>query len=154
MGNYYLVESALAWDGTTPHYTLEKRIFCDPGLKTAILEASPDSLPGMQPVQAVTGDAIYREYDPELQAAREQGCDIINCDSSHLYAVSRAVGLLSVECGVISDVTRRPGEKWDSDLSKMLTGGKAQASDPMDRVGNILRFYVEELLALLPITIM
>jgi uridine phosphorylase len=147
MGDYYLVESALAWDGTTPHYTAEKRIVCDPALQAMILsQAGRDHMPGMQAVQAVTGDAIYREYDAELRSAREQGCDIINCDSSHLYAVSRAVGLRSVECGVISDVTQRPGEKWDSDLAKMLSGGKAGASDPLGLVGNILRYYVEELL--------
>jgi hypothetical protein len=68
-------------------------------------------LPEMMGVQAMTTDAIYREYDQDLEYAKERGCDIVNCDSSHLFAVSRDVGISSTECGVLSDVVKGRGEE-------------------------------------------
>jgi len=70
MGSFYLVDSALACDGTTPHYTKEKIIYSDRLLKDRILELAANSeLKGISPVQAITGDAIYREDDKFLRDA-------------------------------------------------------------------------------------
>ena len=83
MGDFYLVEKALAMDGTTPHYTGDKLIPSDEFLNSRIKELAKDtSFPEIVPVQALTGDAIYREYDEELVFAMEHGCDIVNCNSS------------------------------------------------------------------------
>jgi len=103
-------------------------------------------LPEMMPVQALTADAIYREYDQDLNYAREKGCDIVNCDSSHLFAVSREVGNKSTECGVISDVVTGDGEEWQSDLSMMLSSNDEGEQDPLVSVGKIAEFYVEVLM--------
>ncbi|MBE0698950.1 MAG: hypothetical protein IH586_18690 [Anaerolineaceae bacterium] len=146
MGDYYLVEKALAMDGTTPHYTGAKLIASDELLNARILQLAPKAnLPIMTPVQALTGDAIYREYDQDLIAARGEGCDIVNCDSSHLFAVSQAVGIHSTECGVLSDVAQSQGEEWQSTLSVMLSANAA-APGPMQSVGKIVEFYVEVLI--------
>lgn len=99
----------------------------------------------MTPVQASTSDAIYREYDRDLKHAKDQGCDIVNCDSSHLFAVSQVVGIQSTQCGVISDVATGEGEDWESELSAMLTPGE-DAQDPLALVGCIIQFYVENLM--------
>ena len=147
MGDLYLVEQALVRDGTTPHYTDDRLIPSDPFLKARIEDLAPKSgLPVIQRVQAVTGDAIYREYDRDLDEAREQGCDIVNCDSSHLFAVSRAVGVRATQCGVISDVVGGEGKEWDSELAVMLSAGDERAGDPLTLVGRIVEFYVETLL--------
>jgi uridine phosphorylase len=148
MGDHYIVEKALVMDGTTPHYTDATLISSDEFLNTKILElAGPAGLPQMTPVQALTSDAIYREYDQELSDAREKGCDIVNCDSSHLFAVSQAVGIQSAECGVLSDVAQSQGEEWQSTLSVMLsTTNDAAAQNPMLLVGKIAGFYAEVLL--------
>jgi uridine phosphorylase len=148
MGDYYLVERALALDGTTPHYTTEKVIAADEFLSFKIKElAGRTGFPGLTPVQAMTADAIYREYDEDLSAAKANGCDIVNCDSSHLYAVSRDVGLHSIECGVISDVAPGSGADWQSTLAVMLSADGQAAQDPLTLAGKIVEFYVEVLLS-------
>ena len=147
MGDFYLVEQALAMDGTTPHYTDERLIPSDRALNARIEALAPESgISNLTRVQAMTADAIYREYDQDLAYAREQGCDIVNCDSSHLFAVSRAVGIKTTECGVISDVVRGEGEEWESELAVMLSSGEEHASAPLTLVGRIVEFYVETLI--------
>lgn len=144
MGDFYIVEKALAMDGTTPHYTSDKLIASDEFLNSKIKElAKGKGFPQITPVQAVTGDAIYREYDEELEFARENGCDIVNCDSSHLFAVSRDVNIRSTECGVISDVSQGSGEEWESTLSGMLSVDDRTSQDPMALAGKIVEFYAE-----------
>lgn len=151
MGDFYMVERALAWDGTTPHYTTDKLIDCDPMLRAHVLERSRDSaLHAIAPVQAVSGDALYREDDAYLQAAREQGCDIVNLDTSHLYAVSRnnSAGrtLKTIQCGVISDVDHGGSDgHWDSTLAVMLAADDGTTLNPLALTGNIVEFYVERL---------
>ena len=147
MGDFYLIERALAMDGTTPHYTQDALIPSDALLNTRILElAQQTGFPNITSVQAWTGDAIYREYDEELEAARAQGCDIVNCDSSHLFAVSRAVGIHSTECGVLSDVASSDGAEWASTLAVMLSETDEGELNPLARTGKIVEFYVERLL--------
>ena len=147
MGDFYIIERALALDGTTPHYTTEKVIPSDEGLNAKIKSlAKHTDFPDLIPVQALTGDALYREYDEELTAAKANGCDIVNCDSSHLFAVSRAVGIRSTECGVLSDVAAGHGEDWQSTLGVMLAGGESAPIEPLALVGKIVEFYVEVVL--------
>ena len=147
MGDLYLVERALALDGTTPHYTEDRLIPSNGFLNARIEELAPRSgLPQIKRVQAMTGDAIYREYDEELEHAREAGCDIVNCDSSHLFAVSREVGIRTTQCGVISDVAVGGGDEWESDLAVMLSAGDERAGDPLTLVGRVVEFYVETLM--------
>ena len=144
MGDFYLIERALALDGTTPHYTSDKVIASDEFLNSQIQElAAKTGFVELKPVQAMTGDAIYREYDEELDYARENGCDIVNCDSSHLFAVSRNVGIRSTECGVLSDVAQGRGEEWQSTLSGMLSAYNTPSQDPIALAGKIVEFYVE-----------
>jgi uridine phosphorylase len=147
MGDYYIIERALALDGTTPHYTADRLVASDGRLNATLKElAEAAGLPKLTPVQALTSDAIYREYDKDLDYARQNGCDIVNCDSSHLFAVSRDVGIRATECGVISDVAQSKGENWQSTLSEMLSSSGDRAQDPMMLVGRIVRFYVETLI--------
>ena len=109
-------------------------------------QARQAGLPELYRVQALTGDAIYREYDDELATARARGCQIVNCDSSHLFAVSRAVGIRSTECGVISDVAQHDGAAWQSTLAVMLAATDAGAPDPLASIGQIVALYVEAVL--------
>jgi uridine phosphorylase len=147
MGDFYIVEKALALDGTTPHYTSDKLIASDVFLNSRIKElAGSTGFAEVQPVQALTGDAIYREYDEELEFARQNGCDIVNCDSSHLFAVSSDVNIQSTECGVISDVAQDSGEEWQSTLSGMLAVGGETSQDPLALAGKIVEFYAEVLI--------
>jgi len=148
MGDAYLVENALSRDGTTIHYTEEPLIASDSDLNRTILELAKSNpeLSEMVRVQAVTGDAIYREYDAELEEAIAQQCDVINCDSSHLFAVSNKVGIATTECGIVSDVIGSDKSEWDSTLSGILSDRDDSATNPLERVGQIVEFYVEKLI--------
>lgn len=150
MGDFYLVEEALAADGTTRHYTEAPIVAGDAGLKDMILKGWVGNI---VPVRAATGDAIYRESDAMLDGFRARGCDIVNLDSSHLFAASRnnAEGrsLRTIQCGVISDVVSPdPTLEAESTLSTMLTGGSG-GFNPLERTGDILAFYIERLAPLL-----
>lgn len=151
MGDFYLVRDALAADGTTPNYCGEVIITADNQLAKVALTIWQGSFPDAQiiPVRAATGDAIYREDDAKLDRFRKQGCDIVNLDSAHLYAVARenAEGrtLRAIQIGVISDVvTSGPSAISESTLSAMLAEG-AGGLNPLERTGDIVAYYVEHL---------
>ena len=144
MGDFYLVEDARAFDGTTPHYTGERIVAADSGLRERILGDWPGRI---VPVRAATGDAIYREDDAMLDRFRAEGCDIVNLDSSHLFAVSRTNSegrtIRTIQCGVVSDVAG-PGAESESTLSTMLSGS-GEGFNPLEKTGDIVRFYIEDL---------
>ena len=147
MGDFYIVEQALALDGTTPHYTDDRLIPSDKNLNARIMEcAANKNFAPITPVQAMTADAIYREYDQNLEHGMRNGCDITNCDSAHLFAVGREVGVRTTQCGVISDVAMGADEEWESTLSMMLSAGDENEQNPVDLVGRLVEFYVEALL--------
>jgi uridine phosphorylase len=151
MGDFYLVDSALVADGTTPHYTKDPVVSSDRFLKAKILELVKETnLGNIHTVQAITGDAIYREDDKFLESARRQGCDIVNLDSSHLYAVSEINSdkkrIKAIECSVISDVAGGSADQeWDTALSEMLAAQGSGGLNPLELTGKIVKFYIERL---------
>lgn len=151
MGAFYLVESALAADGTTPHYSPDAIIRPDPHLVRKVTQLwNSTGSKSLYSVHAATGDAIYREDDAMLTEFRDQGCDIVNLDSAHLYAVSsnnnEGRTIRTVQCGVISDVIHADAGKYsESTLSVMLSNSSSNISDPLENVGEIISFYIETL---------
>lgn len=150
MGDFYLVEDALAQDGTTPHYSDASVVAADAALAGRIGAAWTG--PGMlHPVRAATNDAIYRESNAMLDRFRAAGCHVVNLDSAHLYAASRVNSagrhLRTVQCGVVSDVIRPDGGS-ESALAEMLAEG-ARGVNPLAKTGEIVRFYLETLVLLL-----
>jgi hypothetical protein len=151
MSDFYLVDRALVADGTTPHYTKDPVIASDRYLKAKILELCQDTdLRKICPVKAVTGDAIYREDAKFLKSARKKRCDIVNLDSSHLFAVSKFNSdektIKTIECGVISDVTGgSTNHGWESLLSVILSSQGSGGLNPLELTGKIVEFYIERL---------
>ncbi len=153
MGSTYVVTSALVADGTTPHYVAAPVVAADPDLLRLTQELWAATRPEpLHPVQAATGDAIYREDDAMLDGFRAQGCHVVNLDSAHLYAAAVVNGegrrLRAVQCGVVSDVVHEGGRS-ESTLATMLEAG-APGPTPLDQTGEIVRFFVEELAPRLP----
>lgn len=149
MGDFYLVESALVKDGTTPHYCQEPTVFANKELVNQIGDLASQSFLQMTRVRAVTADAIYQEDGSFLDSSRDSGCDIINLDSSHLFAASICNNekriIKTVECGVISDVVNQNGSDWDSTLSVMLSSQGPKTLNPLELTGKIVEFYIEKL---------
>lgn len=149
MGDFYLVADAFAADGTTRHYADESVIAADHSLRDRALGLWRQENGRIIPVRAATGDAIYREDDAMLERFRAEGCDIVNLDTAHLYAVSRnnAEGRMirTIQCGVISDVVASgPHAGSESTLSAMLAKGNI-GLNPLERTGDIVAWYIEQL---------
>ncbi len=158
MGSYYLVEEAFVADGTTPHYTTSPTVKPDKELMRQIVDLWQATRPqALKCVSAATGDAIYREDDRMLEQFGDAGCDVVNLDSAHLYAVSRinseARIIRTVQCGVVSDVidSQLDGGS-ESTLSEMLSSSSSGGPNPLESTGDILSFYIEELAPKLPMT--
>lgn len=152
MGGFYVVESALAKDGTTPHYVSTPVVVADPDLRReAKIAWSQTRSEPLHPVRAATNDAIYRESDAMLDQFRGAGCHIVNLDSAHLYAASiensEGRRLRTIQCGVVSDVVEASGHS-ESTLATMLAAGSTELN-PLALTGDIVRFYVETLAPLL-----
>ena len=147
LGDFYLVEKALASDGTTPHYTDKEIVYSSNILNSTIRElANSRNLKEMKSVQSFTSDAIYREYSENFDYARKKGCDIVNCDCGHLFAASNKVGILSTLCGVLSDITSSEEGKQKSSLSVMLSDTNTNKLNPLALTGEIVEFYIETLM--------
>ena len=146
MGDFYLVQDALAQDGTTPHYTVAPVISADPDLVHRVTDGWTGPEP-IRPVRAATNDVIYRESNAMLDRFRAAGCHVVNLDSAHLYAASlvNSVGrrLRTIQCGVVSDVIARDGQS-QSALAAMLASG-VDGVNPLEKTGEIVRFYIETL---------
>lgn len=147
MGDFYLVTEAWAFDGTTPHYSPESLQRADAGLASAISELWRGET--LHRVRAATGDAIYREDDALLDSYRAKGCDVVNLDSAHLFAAARinSAGrtVAAIQAGVISDVVSGTSADAQSALSVMLSG-EAGGFNPLEKTGEIVRFYLETLI--------
>ncbi|MBV9906015.1 MAG: hypothetical protein JOY52_00480 [Hyphomicrobiales bacterium] len=150
MGDFYLVGDAFAADGTTPHYSRERVIGADHTLRDEALSSWSSAMGDapMTVVRAATGDALYREDDAMLEGFRNEGCDIVNLDSAHLYAAARvnAEGraIRAIQCGVVSDVIALGPDASESALSAMLAKG-GDGLNPLERTGEIVAFYIERL---------
>ncbi len=146
MGDYYLIESARVGDGTSVHYTKDKEVAANGDLSKLLLStAAATGFEKINPVKVFTNDAIYRESEALLALAKRDHCDIINCDSSHLFAVSKSVGIKSVQCGVISDANSEE-TNWSTSLNVMLSDGPQSVDSPIKRLEPLIEFYIKSLL--------
>lgn len=147
-GDLYLVNAALARDGTTPHYTKEEVVYPDEWLNQKILSAALEipSLKGIHSLKIMTNDAIYQEYESDLDEGVALSCDIVNLDCSHLFAASKYVGIAAAQCGVVSNVREIIGDEKTEDLANTLVNEDSSPENPLTRVNDIIQFYVETLL--------
>lgn len=147
-GDLYLVNASLVRDGTTPHYTKEEVVYPDSWLNQKILSTAHEnsSLGNIHSLQVMTDDAIYQEYEADLDEAVAHDCDIVNLDCSHLFAVSKYVGIAATQFGVISNAREIASEEKTEDLANTLISEDTSPENPLIRVNDIVQFYVETLL--------
>ncbi len=147
-GDLYLVNASLVRDGTTPHYTKEEVVYPDAWLNQKILDTAQQnsSLGNIHLLQVMTDDAIYQEYESDLDEAVAHNCDIVNLDCSHLFAASKYVGIAATQFGVVSNAREPAGDEKTDDLANTLIRDDASPENPLIRVNDIIQFYVETLL--------
>ncbi len=151
LGDFYMIDHAISFDGTSSHYSSDKKFSCSPIYSQLIFEHWNVGEP-LSGVTAATGDAIYREDELYLQNALDHDCDIVNLDTSHLYAAAvnnhEGKKIHAVECGVLSDACVDI-KNWESKLEIMMFEGSEASLNPLEETGKIVKFYTEMLAPLL-----
>lgn len=102
-GSPVVADSALPTDGTTKAYGAQTIQQVDAKLVEAAIESSMETGCEMKPVCAATVDALYRETPELIDEFARQGAQIVNMETTPLYAVSAACGVQSLWCGYITD---------------------------------------------------
>ena len=105
-----IAAGALATDGTSGAYGCGE-LAADAGL-VAAARAAGEAL-GFQPacVTAATVDALYRETRELIGSLRDRGADVVNMETSPMYAAARAAGVRAVWIGHVSD--RLNDDEWE-----------------------------------------
>ncbi|BCS82664.1 putative purine phosphorylase [Cotonvirus japonicus] len=115
--------------GTTPHYTI----------KNYYVTPNPEMLSKFQGIGTKTcvwtTNALYREYQSNIVNAINDGCQVVNMDTSHLYA---ACDLLDIKCvyfATVSDYINIDGsetepesisnDKWTNDLIQAINDSES-----------------------------
>jgi uridine phosphorylase len=118
-GSQIVARTALLTDGTSRAYSEETEIKGNPQLCSLALSAGQSLLTKVCPVRTVTTDAIYRETEAEVRTWRALGGQVVNMETSALYAASETCGISSLWIGHVSD--RLVGGEWEdwSDIADM-----------------------------------
>ncbi|MFP4380253.1 MAG: hypothetical protein ACLFUS_07105 [Candidatus Sumerlaeia bacterium] len=110
-GSLLAITSSLPTDGTSRAYGVEEICHPDAGLLDKACDFAHCHEWNLMKLQAAQVDALYCET-PELAGKfRDQGCQLINMESSTFYALCRKRGIAGLWLGYVSDCL--VGDKWD-----------------------------------------
>lgn len=109
-GSFIVADSALPTDGTSRAYVAESKLTADDRLVRLAASCAEEAGCEMEPVTAVTVDALYRETPKLVDELRRRGGQIVDLETSPLYAASNACGVQSLWFGFVSDCLA--GEEW------------------------------------------
>ncbi len=113
-GSIVLASSGIVSDGTSREYSKGDVVEASASLMSTYERLDASVRTRVYSGRAWTTDAIYREYPSKIQFWIERGADFVNMDTSHFYAVSRAVGIEALYFSVISDYVG--GKEWKEDF--------------------------------------
>ncbi|MCJ7548548.1 MAG: hypothetical protein MUQ30_02575 [Anaerolineae bacterium] len=119
-GSQVVAPTALLTDGTSKAYSSdETEITGDPLLCSLALSAGQSLSTKVTSVRTVTTDAIYRETEADVRTWREWGGQVVNMETSALYAASETCGIKCLWIGHVSDCL--VGGDWEawSDIEDM-----------------------------------
>lgn len=118
-GSQVVAQTALLTDGTSKAYSDKAEISANPSLYSLALSAGRSLSTKIHPVRAVATDAIYRETEAEVQTWKARGGQVVNMETSALYAASETCGISSLWIGHVSDGLA--GSEWEewSDIANM-----------------------------------
>jgi uridine phosphorylase len=105
-GSIVLVGSAIACDGTSPHYTAERLIHADRVLSARLRESLIAAGVAFAEAAAWSTDAVYRETPREIDEARREGAGLADMETACVFAVSSALGLEAAALLVAADELR------------------------------------------------
>lgn len=102
LGNNIFGKFSFVEDNSTKYYGGSTQVEPNTDLVPFIDRLSIDHNVGVW-----TTNAIYREYDDMITEAIQSGLDVVNMDTSHLYLVSRKLGIRSVYVATVSDTSNK-----------------------------------------------
>jgi uridine phosphorylase len=116
-GSLVLCDRALPTDGTSRAYGATEPLRASRDLVGATQMAASELGYTVTSATAATVDALYRETPALIWGLRRQGAQIVNLETSPLYAVSAACGVESLWVGCVSDcLTEQAWQHWYVDL--------------------------------------
>ena len=121
IGSNLNVNKALSESGTTPHYI--KDAFKSDWVSSDWDFSLLDPITKLESVECWTTNAIYREYLSDVNKFRELGCDVVNMDTSHLFASCR---LLNMFYGYVCTVSDVLNEEWENHLSNAVNTNESK----------------------------
>ncbi len=104
IGQIVLPDEAFISDGTSREYLTEAEVvYPDQELIHIFFKCAKKRNVTLRKAKVWTTDAIYREYPEKVRRWSNMGVEVINMDTSHLYAVSKVVGISAIYTCIISD---------------------------------------------------
>ena len=112
-GTQIVAADAVVTDGTSRAYTTAARVASDPALLTMVRAVADRQGILLEPVSVVTIDALYRESPDDVRRWLAVGGQVVNMETSPLYAAAGVCRVKSVWLGHVSD-TVWLSAPWDS----------------------------------------
>ncbi len=113
IGNNIFVRKALVEMGTTPHYMDTK--ISDNNCIT--YPSGSDSL-DLPHGSVWTTNAFYQETEDDVIYAKQKACNVVNMDTSHLYAACNKFNINCVYYATVSDIL---SDTWDNALHQAIS---------------------------------
>ena len=102
-GGIVLIESAIACDGTSPHYSRDRLVRGDEGLIHRLRQRLTAEGIAFSSGTVWSTDAVYRETPSKLDEAREQGAILADMETACVFAVAGALGIEAAALLVAAD---------------------------------------------------
>jgi uridine phosphorylase len=124
-GSQVIAHSALLTDGTSKAYSQKSQIEANPSLNALARSAGQSLRVNLVPVRTVTTDAIYRETEAVVRTWRSLGGQVVNMETSALYAASETCGISCLWIGHVSDsLNAAEWEPWSDIADMTITSAK------------------------------
>uniref|UniRef100_A0A6C0C822 Nucleoside phosphorylase domain-containing protein n=1 Tax=viral metagenome TaxID=1070528 RepID=A0A6C0C822_9ZZZZ len=108
--------NSLVEQGTCPHYMSTSD--CDMIESDDIIEKMFNNK--LESCNIWTTNGIYREYEHDIQRAKEFNCRAVNMDTAPLFASCK---MLNLSYGYVATVSDVLDEKWTNDLTASIDNG-------------------------------
>lgn len=113
IGQIVLTEKAFVSDGTSRDYLPDTEVvYPDQKFVDLLFKGAKKRNVLLRRAMVWTTDAIYREYPEKVKKWGHMGAEVINMDTSPLYAVSKVVGISAIYTCVVSDCIET--QVWDN----------------------------------------
>lgn len=135
LGSIIFAKKALIEPGATPHYMVKwTNNECIVNYENEIFAEST-------PVGVWTTNALYREYPQDVKHSLQSGCEVVNMDTSHLYAAAHLLQINVWYYAVVTDVLSSPNE-WDNNLMDIVKAESKEKSIVYLQQQKLLEFVV------------